>query len=210
MRITDDKQVKHQSIMAKPDAKISAKNFQKDKKSSEPEATQILTGYEAVGEDIVKTLGNTIRSSVKHQHKYQTLQVKIALSSFSLPQFNKYWMTDLEEELMIVTLWVLWVDCKPCEFLMQCSASSFKVIQTSKGRRKLVGYFKNWETTLKALNAAPVTLPSGKVSICNKPKKKDKVPSLKPNKQNNNQLKASHVQKKAKNTLKSKDHDKDN
>ncbi|EXX78288.1 hypothetical protein RirG_016350 [Rhizophagus irregularis DAOM 197198w] len=93
---------------------------------------------------------------------------------------------------------------------MQCGASAFKVIQTSKGRRKLVGYFKNWETTLKALNAAPVTLPSGKVSICNKPKKKDKVPSLKPNKQNNNQLKASHVQKKAKNTLKSKDHDKDN
>ncbi|GBC43676.2 hypothetical protein GLOIN_2v1871772 [Rhizophagus irregularis DAOM 181602=DAOM 197198] len=36
-----------------------------------------------------------IKCSVKRQHKYQTLRVKIALSSFSLPQFNKYWTTDL-------------------------------------------------------------------------------------------------------------------
>ncbi|PKY62574.1 hypothetical protein RhiirA4_489237 [Rhizophagus irregularis] len=49
----------------------------------------------------------------------------------------------------------LWTDRKPCDFLM-------KVIQTSKGRRKLVGYFENWETTLKALDSPPVTLPLGK------------------------------------------------
>ncbi|PKC56027.1 hypothetical protein RhiirA1_429333, partial [Rhizophagus irregularis] len=35
---------------------------------------------------------------------------------------------------------------------MKCGASSFKIIQTSKGRRKLVAYFENWETTLRALN----------------------------------------------------------
>ncbi|EXX77010.1 hypothetical protein RirG_027800 [Rhizophagus irregularis DAOM 197198w] len=46
----------------------------------------------------------------------------------------------------------LWMDRKPCEFLMKCSASSFKIIQTSKGRRKLVAYFENWETTLRALD----------------------------------------------------------
>ncbi|PKY61151.1 hypothetical protein RhiirA4_485742, partial [Rhizophagus irregularis] len=49
-RITDDKQVKHQSTTANPD-KVSAKNSQKEKKSSVPEVTQILTGYEAVGEE---------------------------------------------------------------------------------------------------------------------------------------------------------------
>ncbi|CAB4436078.1 unnamed protein product, partial [Rhizophagus irregularis] len=43
-------QVKDQSTTAKPGAKTLDKNPKKDKKSS-PEATQILTGYEAVGEE---------------------------------------------------------------------------------------------------------------------------------------------------------------
>ncbi|EXX56016.1 hypothetical protein GLOIN_2v1791351 [Rhizophagus irregularis DAOM 181602=DAOM 197198] len=50
-RITDDKQVANQSTKAKPDVKTSAKNSQKGKKSSELEATQILTGYEAVRDE---------------------------------------------------------------------------------------------------------------------------------------------------------------
>jgi hypothetical protein len=41
-------------------------------------------------------------------------------------------------------------------------SSAFKIIQTSKGRRKLVSYFENWEITLKALDKPPVTSPSGK------------------------------------------------
>ncbi|PKC52532.1 hypothetical protein RhiirA1_481283 [Rhizophagus irregularis] len=45
----------------------------------------------------------------------------------------------------------LWADCKPQSFLTTCGASVFKIIQTSKGKRKLVGYFENWEATLKAL-----------------------------------------------------------
>ncbi|PKC50594.1 hypothetical protein RhiirA1_485881, partial [Rhizophagus irregularis] len=49
--VTDDKQVTNQSTKAKPDVKTSAKNSQKGKKSSEPEATQILTGHEAVREE---------------------------------------------------------------------------------------------------------------------------------------------------------------
>ncbi|PKB95364.1 hypothetical protein RhiirA5_436855 [Rhizophagus irregularis] len=51
-RVTDDKQVTNQSTKAKPDVKTSAKNSHKGKKSSEPEATQILTGYEAVGDEL--------------------------------------------------------------------------------------------------------------------------------------------------------------
>ncbi|EXX58021.1 hypothetical protein RirG_201770 [Rhizophagus irregularis DAOM 197198w] len=95
-RITDDKQVANQSTKAIPDVKTSAKNFHKGKKSSEPEATQILTGYEAVREELerirdiivydipytwdlqkilaeLKLWGNAIKCSVKRQHKYQTL-----------------------------------------------------------------------------------------------------------------------------------------
>ncbi|GBC44370.2 hypothetical protein GLOIN_2v1871772 [Rhizophagus irregularis DAOM 181602=DAOM 197198] len=175
-RVTDNKQVANQSTKAKPNVKTSAKNFQKGKKSSEPEATQILTGYEAVGEeqerirDIIvydipytwnlqkiiaelKFWGNAIKCSVKRQHKYQTLRVKIALSSFALPQFNKYWTTDLggipvrwfpaswtlrerkqREKFQAIihdipedmTMATLWMDRKPCEFLMKCGASSFK------------------------------------------------------------------------------------
>uniref|UniRef100_U9UPY3 Uncharacterized protein n=1 Tax=Rhizophagus irregularis (strain DAOM 181602 / DAOM 197198 / MUCL 43194) TaxID=747089 RepID=U9UPY3_RHIID len=45
----------------------------------------------------------------------------------------------------------LWADRKPQLFLTMCGASAFKIIQTSKGKRKLVGYFENWEATLKAL-----------------------------------------------------------
>ncbi|CAB4429772.1 unnamed protein product [Rhizophagus irregularis] len=51
-RITVDKQVKHQSTTAKPDAKTPVINFQKEKKSPEPEVTQILTGYDAVGDEL--------------------------------------------------------------------------------------------------------------------------------------------------------------
>ncbi|CAB4404636.1 unnamed protein product [Rhizophagus irregularis] len=85
-------EVKNQSTTAKPDAKTPAKNSQKDKNSS-----LRYPVYLGPAENIsrVKTLGNAIKCSVKRQHKYQTLRVKIALSSFALPQFNKYWTTDL-------------------------------------------------------------------------------------------------------------------
>ncbi|CAB4417228.1 unnamed protein product [Rhizophagus irregularis] len=50
-RVTDDKHVKNQSTTANSGAQTLAKNLKKDKKSSSPEATQILTGYEAIGEE---------------------------------------------------------------------------------------------------------------------------------------------------------------
>ncbi|CAB4434456.1 unnamed protein product [Rhizophagus irregularis] len=94
--VTVDKHAKNQSSTANPDAKTLVQSLKKDKKSSIPEATQILTGYEAVRDeqerirDIIvydisytwdlqkilaelKLWGNTIKCSVKRQHKYQTL-----------------------------------------------------------------------------------------------------------------------------------------
>ncbi|GBC42718.2 hypothetical protein GLOIN_2v1776609 [Rhizophagus irregularis DAOM 181602=DAOM 197198] len=42
--------------------------------------------------------GNTIKLLVKCQHKYQTLRVKTALSSFAFFQFKKYWTSDLGDD----------------------------------------------------------------------------------------------------------------
>ncbi|PKK59382.1 hypothetical protein RhiirC2_794912 [Rhizophagus irregularis] len=43
-------------IMANPSAKTLAKNPKKNKKLSEPEATQILTGYKAIRDSITEFL----------------------------------------------------------------------------------------------------------------------------------------------------------
>ncbi|PKC53068.1 hypothetical protein RhiirA1_480091, partial [Rhizophagus irregularis] len=173
------------------------------------------------------------------------------LSSFALPQFNKYWTTDLggipvrwflaswtlrerkqREKFQAVihdipedmTMATLWMDRKPCEFC------SFKIIQTSKGRRKLVAYFKNWETTLRVLDMpqffvpnahnkpkaknTPNTKKSGKSDQnleSKQPKKKDKPTSSKKVPKNNDQEeKHPKTQKKAKNSSKKKGGNKDN
>ncbi|PKB95405.1 hypothetical protein RhiirA5_436781 [Rhizophagus irregularis] len=150
--VTDDKQLKNPV----------------GKEFTVPEATQILTGYKEADDqrkqvrdiivydipytwDVEKILGeltlwgHTIKLSVKQQHKYQTLRVKIVLNSFTLPQFTKFWTTNLGE----MTMATLWADRKPLQFLMMC-------IQISKEKRKLVGYFENWEATLKALDTSQV------------------------------------------------------
>ncbi|RGB30175.1 hypothetical protein C1646_711804 [Rhizophagus diaphanus] len=118
---------------------------------------------------------------------------------------------------------------------MKCGASSFKLIQTSKGRRKLVGYFENWETTFRVLDTPQIFLPegeelkwsqqklkakntlntkksdkTGKVSDSNQPKKKDKQQSSTKAPKNNNQLKKPEAQKKTKNISKNKGGNKDN
>ncbi|CAB4437128.1 unnamed protein product [Rhizophagus irregularis] len=215
-RVTDDKQVKNQSTTANPGAQTSARLKPRrglgNKSATEPEATQILTGFKETDElreqvrdiivydipytwDVEKILGeltlwgNTIKLSVKRQHKYQTLRVKIVLNSFTLPQFDKFWTTDLggipvrwfpaswnlrerkqREKFQAVihdipeemTMATLWNDRKPTAFLTSCGASAFKIIQTSKGKRKLVGYFENWEATLRALDTPQVFLTLGK------------------------------------------------
>ncbi|CAB4417218.1 unnamed protein product [Rhizophagus irregularis] len=112
----------------------------------------------------------------------------------------------------------LWSNRKPCEFLVLSGAHAFKIIQTSKGRRKLVAYFANWETTLMTLEAPPKAQPKPKTkktpnkkksgntggnnSVSNQSKKKDKQQSSTKALKNNNELKNLTIQKKAKNSPK--------
>ncbi|PKY21248.1 hypothetical protein RhiirB3_434780 [Rhizophagus irregularis] len=109
--VTDNKKVKNQSTMANPDAQTSATQPRKGKNLSVPEATQILTGYKEADDqreqvrdiivydipytwDVEKILGelmlwsHTIKLSVKRQHKYQTLRVKIVLTFPNLTSFG--------------------------------------------------------------------------------------------------------------------------
>ena len=112
-----------------------------------------------------KTLGQ------HYQALYLTLWVKIALTSFSLPQFNNNWATDLggihvrwfpaswtlrerkEREKFqavaydipeTVTSGTLWYDHAPTQLLYALGAKTFKIIQTGKGKRKLVVFFDKW------------------------------------------------------------------
>ncbi|POG59348.1 hypothetical protein GLOIN_2v1789243 [Rhizophagus irregularis DAOM 181602=DAOM 197198] len=135
----ENKQVIHQSITANPDAQTPDKQpLFLGAKTTAPGTTHILTGYKESDDereqvrdiivydipytwDVEKILGEltlwgkTLKLSLKWQHKYQTLRVKIVLNSFTLPQFNKFWTIDLGA----------------------CGASAFKIIQISKGKRKL-------------------------------------------------------------------------
>ncbi|PKY31120.1 hypothetical protein RhiirB3_448560 [Rhizophagus irregularis] len=238
-RVTVDKQVKNQSTTAKPDAKTSAKNSQKDKKSSDTEVTQILTGYEAVGDE-QEQIQDIIVYDIPYTWDLQKILAEL-----------KFWETLLNVPLNgNINLGGIPVRWFPASWTLrerkqrENITSAFKIIQTSKGRRKLVGYFENWETTLKALDSPPVTLPLGKeLKWCrhsipnlkkarklktkntpdmktsgntgnapdsNKSKKKDQVPSSTSNKKKDNQLKDPQAQKKAKNSSKSKGRDKGN
>ncbi|PKK62157.1 hypothetical protein RhiirC2_790784 [Rhizophagus irregularis] len=108
-------------------------------------------------------MGNTIKCSF---NKYWTtdLPVRWFPASWTLRERKqrekfKTVIHDIPEDMTMATLWM---DCKPCEFLMKCGASTFKIIQTSKGWRKLVAYFENWETTLRALDMPQFFVPDGK------------------------------------------------
>ncbi|GET54244.1 hypothetical protein GLOIN_2v1766276 [Rhizophagus irregularis DAOM 181602=DAOM 197198] len=89
------------------------------------------------------------------------------------------------------------------EFEIFTNGSDSKFINACLQRkRKLVGYFKNWKATLKALDTHQVFLNkksgvSGQSLDHNKPKKKDKKSSTKAAK-DDNQLKFPNSQKKAK------------
>ncbi|PKC60193.1 hypothetical protein RhiirA1_445058 [Rhizophagus irregularis] len=95
---------------------------------------------------------------------------------------------DVEKILGELTLWGHTIK------LSTCGASAFKIIQTSQGKRKLVGYFENWETTLKALDTPQVFLNDRQSSNSNQPMKKDKKSSTK-TANDDNQLKNSEILK---------------
>ncbi|CAB4403567.1 unnamed protein product [Rhizophagus irregularis] len=138
-------------------------------------------------EDILKELtlwGKTISIQMKPQRKYQTLRLKIELSTFRLAQFevneNPVWTTDLggipirwfparwtlkerkqRERFQAtihkipdsMTLATLWKDRHPHSFLSAIKGlKSFKIIQTARGERKLIGYFERWVDVRTALD----------------------------------------------------------
>ncbi|EXX63684.1 hypothetical protein RirG_150030 [Rhizophagus irregularis DAOM 197198w] len=137
-------------------------------------------------EDILKELtlwGKTISLQMKPQRKYQTLRLKIELSTFQLAQFeineDPVWTTDLggipvrwfparwtlkerkqREKFQAtihkipdsMTLAALWTDRRPHSFLSAIKGlKSFKIIQTARGERKLLGFFERWVDMRAAL-----------------------------------------------------------
>ncbi|PKC15189.1 hypothetical protein RhiirA5_408516 [Rhizophagus irregularis] len=186
--VTDNKKVKNQSTMANPDAQTSA---------TQPQQVRDIIVYDIPYTwDVEKILGelmlwsHTIKLSVKRQHKYQTLKVKIVLNSFTLLQFNKFWM---------INLGGIPYDRKPQLFL-----------QTSQGKRKLkLKWCQHSIPTLKKkYKLKAQNTPNnksgntGQSSNSNQPTKKDKKSSTKTAK-DDNQLKNPNSQK-AKKSSKSK------
>ncbi|RGB30388.1 hypothetical protein C1646_765411, partial [Rhizophagus diaphanus] len=51
-----------------------------------------------------------------------------------------------------ITTHTLWRDQKPTTYLCELRVKSFKIVQTGKGKRKLVGYFKTWKAVRKVLD----------------------------------------------------------
>ncbi|CAB4436734.1 unnamed protein product [Rhizophagus irregularis] len=104
--------------------------------------------------------GKPIDIQMKHQRKYQTVRLKIELSTFRLAQFevneNPVWTTDLGGYRKIpdsMTLAALWIDRLPHTFLSSVRGlKSFKIIQTARGERKLIGYFEKWVDMWNALD----------------------------------------------------------
>ncbi|CAB4418823.1 unnamed protein product [Rhizophagus irregularis] len=100
---------------------------------------------------------------MKQQKKYQTVHLKIELNSLRLTQFegndDPVWTTDLggyrfdgfQQESM--TIAALWKDHRPHSFLSAIKGlKSFKIIQTARGDRKLIGYFEKWVDMRTALD----------------------------------------------------------
>ncbi|PKC00937.1 hypothetical protein RhiirA5_504895 [Rhizophagus irregularis] len=184
-RVTDDKQVKNQSTTANPGAQTSAKKPRKGKNSSVPEATQILTGYKEADDQ-----REQVRDIIVYDIPY-TWDVEKILGELML----WFWITDLEgipvrwfpaswtlrerkqrEKFQAVihdipeemTMATLWSDRKPQLFLQICSASAFKIIQTSKGKRKLTAKDDNQLKNLNSQKKAKKSSKSKGRNIVNK------------------------------------------
>ncbi|CAB4420313.1 unnamed protein product [Rhizophagus irregularis] len=121
-------------------------------------------------EDILKELtlwGKTISIQMKPQRKYQTLRLKIELSTFrEIPVrwFPARWTLKERKQRErfqatihkipdSMTLATLWKDGHPHSFLSAIKGlKSFKIIQTARGERKLIGYFERWVDVRTALD----------------------------------------------------------
>ncbi|PKY55900.1 hypothetical protein RhiirA4_475734 [Rhizophagus irregularis] len=205
--IIDVTPLSQEDTQLKNKADDSTKSSNKKKKSNTNQIQNVITGHKPTDDDtsrvrdilvydipvswtpeeILKQLtlwGKTISMQTKPQRKYQTLRLKIELSTFRLAQFevneNPVWTTDLggipvrwfparwtlkerkqREKFQAtiqkipdsMTLATLWKDNHPHSFLTAIKGlKSFKIIQTAKGERKLIGYFEKWVDMRSALD----------------------------------------------------------
>ncbi|RGB23754.1 hypothetical protein C1646_774045 [Rhizophagus diaphanus] len=157
------------------DPAVASEIIRKEKINKSKKVTHILTGYtpledeqqrihEIVVYDIpytwspehilaeLKLWENTIEVSIKRQHNWNLHERK---------QREKFQAVihDIPEEMTISTLWA---DHAPTDFLRTSYARSFKIIQTGKGKRKLMAYFENWETVRSVIENPQVFPPNGK------------------------------------------------
>ena len=185
----------------------STKSSNKNKKLNKHLIEKVITGHKPADDDtsrvrdilvydipvswtaeyILQQLtlwGKPIDIQMKHQRKYQTVRLKIELSTFRLAQFevndNPVWTTDLggipvrwfparwtlkerkqREKFQAtirkipdsMTIAALWIDRLPHTFLSSVRGlKSFKIIQTARGERKLIGYFEKWVDMRNALD----------------------------------------------------------
>jgi hypothetical protein len=117
--------------------------------------------------------GKTLSISIKIQKKYHLLHVRIELNLFKAATFDqKDWTTNLggipirwfpaswtlkerkeceRFQATIIdipeamTLETLWQDRKSTQFLAQMIGQAFKIVNTGKGKQKLIIYCKNWQ-----------------------------------------------------------------
>src|SRR5687768_505791 len=99
----------------------------------------------------------------------------IALFSFSLPQFNNNWTTDLggipicwfpaswslRERKQREKFQAVSYDLLDYITTSELGVKSFKIVQTGKGKRKLVGFFEKWESVHKVLDTHQVLSSEG-------------------------------------------------
>ncbi|PKY58109.1 hypothetical protein RhiirA4_549939 [Rhizophagus irregularis] len=186
---------------------VLTKSSNKNKRSNKNLIEKVITGHKPTDDDTSKvrdilvydvpvswtaehilqqlTLwGKPIDIQMKRQRKYQTVRLKIELSTFRLAQFevneNPTWTTDLggipvrwfparwnlkerkQREKFQATIRkipdsmtsaALWIDHRPHTFLSSIRGlKSFKIIQTARGERKLIGYFEKWVDMRNALD----------------------------------------------------------
>ncbi|GBC01077.1 hypothetical protein RclHR1_04060005 [Rhizophagus clarus] len=125
------------------------------------------------------SLGNPLSMNIKGQRKYQTVCLRIALNSFTVASFDsRSWTYTLGFTLVhwFPRAWILkqrkvrekfvlalrnipeemykqqlWDRTNSHTFLKSQNVKSFKLIQTNKGERLLLGYFKKYDDYVKAL-----------------------------------------------------------
>ncbi|RGB30389.1 hypothetical protein C1646_765412 [Rhizophagus diaphanus] len=160
-----DKQVTNQS------KKGNNNNWKKKSlanNSSKPAVTEVLTGYEVSSLEEQGRIRDIIFNSnwttdlggipVRWFPASWTLRERKQREKFQAVVYN------IPED---ITTHTLWRDQKLTTYLCEFGAKSFKIVQTGKGKRKLVGFFKTWEAVRKVLDYHQVLSSEGiRLSWC--------------------------------------------